>query len=72
MRIMFLFRLLRIGCARRDKVVYGRLTTAQKAVKAMARKGRIGLEPYWCQHCGGWHIGHGYIDAGLAAQEAAR
>lgn len=40
------------------KVRYGRAKTANKACKSMRNKGALGLEPYACRYCDGWHIGH--------------
>jgi len=42
-----------------DKVRYGHQRTAEAAVAEMEHKGKHGLEAYACDHCGGWHIGHG-------------
>ena len=44
-------------CSR--KIRYGRVETAQRACADMAtKKNVVGLEPYHCPVCGGWHIGH--------------
>jgi hypothetical protein len=41
-----------------DKVRYGHEQTADDAARAMAQKGRKGLESYRCRYCDKWHIGH--------------
>lgn len=52
-------------CAVSGKNQYETAKEAKQAVKWMVRgangqsKIRVGLlEPYWCRHCDGWHIGH--------------
>jgi len=45
------------ACA--DKVRYGHQHTAETVIVNLEHKGSQGLEAYACDHCGGWHIGHG-------------
>ncbi len=40
------------------KVRYGHRQTAKNAVIAMRAKGQLNLEPYECDYCEGFHIGH--------------
>jgi hypothetical protein len=40
------------------KVDYKSEKTAKLACLEMAKKGSADLEPYQCDLCGGWHIGH--------------
>jgi hypothetical protein len=40
------------------KINYKSEQRAIEACRRMARKGSEGLEPYLCQFCGDWHIGH--------------
>ena len=45
----------------KGKVRYDHRATAENAVRAMAAKGKRGLEAYRCRGvggCRGWHIGH--------------
>lgn len=40
------------------KVRYGRLQTANDAIRRMKDKGVTDMTPYFCMICQGYHIGH--------------
>lgn len=45
-------------CDGKDKLSAGR---ARKVAEQMRRRGRAGVQPYHCVHCGEWHVGNSII-----------
>jgi hypothetical protein len=37
---------------------YTRQAAQEKANRLIANQGETNIEPYHCQFCGGWHVGH--------------
>jgi hypothetical protein len=42
-------------CSR--KVRHPRRKAARKAARILRRRGVIGANAYYCEECGGWHVG---------------